>query len=131
VQPISNEEIKEIIEKEEQERVTQFLKVWKIAVNMIGPRLFTVTAPSVEAATDYRQLRPNMEVIRQYLQDDDKPAHLFLYLVVSFYDFIEIEALFRATGHMIPNITDLQFLSDTERMIVYALVEHTSVDDEW
>jgi hypothetical protein len=32
---------------------------------------------------------------------------------------------------MIPNITDLQFLSDTERMIVYALVEHTSVDDEW
>jgi len=128
---ISNEELQEIIEKEEQERRAHFLKVWKIAVNMTGQTLFTITAPSVEAATDYRQLRPNMDAIREYLQADDIPAHLFLYLVVSFYDFIEIEALFHATGHMIPNITDLQFLSDTERMIVYGLVEHTSVDDEW
>jgi hypothetical protein len=128
---ISNEELQEILEQEEQERRAQFLKVWKIAVNMIGPTLFTVTAPSVEAATDYRQLRPNMQAIRQYLLDDNIPAHLFLYLVVSVYDFIEIESIFRATGHMIPNITDLQFLSDTERMIIYALVEHTSVDDEW
>jgi hypothetical protein len=128
---VSNEELREILDAEEQERSAQFLKVWKIAVNMIGPALFKVTSPSVEAATDHRQLRPDMEAIRQHLLENDMPVHQFLFMVVSFYNFIEIETLFCSTGNMIPNVIDLQFLNDTERMIIYALVEHTSVDDEW
>jgi hypothetical protein len=128
---VSNEELREILEAEEQDRSAQFLKVWKLAVNMIGAGLFKVTSPSVEAATDHRQLRPDIEAIRAYLLKNDMPVHQFLFMVVSFYDFMEIEALFHSTGNIIPNVIDLQFLNDTERMIIYALVEHASVDDEW
>lgn len=128
---VSNEELREILDAEEQERSAQFLKVWKISVNMIGPALFKVTSPSVEAATDHRQLRPDMEAIRQHLLNNDMPVHQFLFMVVSFYKFMEIEEVFESADQIIPRIIDLQFLNDTERMIIYALVEHTSVDDEW
>jgi len=128
---ISDEELLAILDAEEQERSAQFLKVWKIAVNMIGPALFKVTSPSVEAATDHRQLRPDMEAIRQHLLKNDMPVHQFLFMVVSFYNFMEIEEVFESADQIIPRIIDLQFLNDTERMIIYALVEHSSVDDEW
>ena len=128
---VSNEELREILDAEEQERSAQVLKVWKISVNMIGPALFKVTSPSVEAATDHRQLRPDMEAIRQHLLNNDMPVHQFLFMVVSFYKFMEIEEVFESADQIIPRIIDLQFLNDTERMIIYALVEHTSVDDEW
>jgi hypothetical protein len=128
---VSNKELREILEAEEQDRSAQFLKVWKLAVNMIGAGLFKVTSPSVEAATDHRQLRPDMEAIREYLLRNDMPVHQFLFMVVSFYRFMEIEQIFESANQPIPRIIDLQFLSDTERMIIYALVEHASVDDEW
>jgi hypothetical protein len=127
---VSNEELREILDAEEQERSAQFLKVWKIAVNMIGPALFRVTSPSVEAATDHRLLRPDMEAIRQHLLEKELPVHQFLFMVVSFYSFMEIEEVFVSADQIIPRIIDLQFLCDTERMIIYALVEHASVDDE-
>jgi len=128
---VSNKELREILDAEEQERSAQFLKVWKIAVNMIGPALFRVTSLSVEAATDHRQLRPDMEAISQHLLKNELPVHQFLFMVVSFYNFMEIEEVFESADQIIPRIIDLQFLSDTERMIIYALVEHASVDDEW
>ena len=128
---VEDEQLREILEKEEKRRSVQFLKTWKIAVNMIGPALFTVTALSVESATDLRQLRPDMEAIMQYLMEDDTPAHQFLFMVLSFYDFMGIEEIYESTGHMIPRIIDLQFLTDTERMIIYALVEHSDIDEKW
>ena len=128
---VSNEELRKILDAEEQERSAQFLKVWKIAVNMIGPALFKITSPSVEAATDHRQLRPDMKAIRQHVLENDMPVHQFLFMVLSFYRFMEIEEIFDSVHQPIPRIIDLQFLDDTERMIIYALVEHSDMDDEW
>ena len=124
-------QILEVLRKEEKDRSAQFLKSWKIAVNMIGPMLFNVTSSSVEAAVSIQELRPDMAAIKQYLLDNDGPMHQFLFMVVSFYSFMEIESLFHSTGHMLPRVIDLQFLSDTERMIIYALVEHSDMDEQW
>lgn len=98
---------------------------------MIGSALFKVTSPSVEVATERRQLRPDMEAIRQHVLKNDMPVHQFLFMVLSFYRFMEIEEIFDSVNQPIPRIIDLQFLSDTERMIIYALVEHSDIDDEW
>ena len=127
----SSAELLEILRKEERDRSAQFLKTWKIAVNAIGPMLFNVSSSSVEAAVTISELRPDMAAIKQHLLDIDGPVHQFLFMVVSFYSFMEIEDLFHSTGHMLPRVIDLQFLSDTERMIVYALVEHSEIDEQW
>ena len=72
-----------------------------------------------------------MEAIRQHVLKNDMPVHQFLFMVLSFYRFMEIEEIFDSVNQPIPRIIDLQFLSDTERMIIYALVEHSDIDDEW
>lgn len=124
-------EFLEVLRKEERDRSAQFLKTWKIAVNMVGPMFFNVTSSSVEAAVSISELRPDMAAIKQHLLNNDGPVHQFLYMVVSFYSFMEIEDIFHSTGHMLPRVIDLQFLSDTERMIIYALVEHSEIDEQW
>lgn len=124
-------ELLEILTKEERDRIAQFLKTWKIAVNMIGPMFFKVTSTSVETAVSVSELRPDMPAIKQHLLENEAPVHQFLFMVVSFYSYMEIEDLFNSTGHMLPRVIDLQFLSDTERMIIYALVEHSEIDEQW
>ena len=54
----------------------------------------------------------------------------FLFIVVSFYSFIEIEQIFASAGLGFPRVIDLQLLDDTERMIIYALVENSDVDTD-
>jgi hypothetical protein len=56
--------------------------------------------PSVESATDLRQLRLDMQANMQYLMEDDTLAHQFLFMVLSFYDLMGIEEIDESTGHM-------------------------------
>jgi len=127
---VSNVALLELIEKERKERDAQFLKSWKVAVNKIGTDLFNVQSTSVEAATDRKELRPDMPAIRRYVHKGENELHYFLFIVVSFYSFIEIEQIFASAGLGFPRVIDLQLLDDTERMIIYALVENSDVDTD-
>lgn len=50
-------------------------------------------------------------------------------MVVSFFSFTTIEDIFIRAGIGFPRIIDLQFLDETERMIVYSLIENSDI--EW
>lgn len=119
----------ENIEKEERERNKQFLLSWKVAVKKLGPELFDVASASVDAATHKDELRPNLQTIGHYVKTRYDDHHFFLFMVVSFYSFLEIEDVFISAGIGFPRIIDLQFLDETERMIVYSLIETSDV--EW
>lgn len=119
----------EVIKREELKQQQQFLKSWKVAVKKIGPHLFTVTAASVDAATHRNELRPDIEAIEQYVQTTINDHHYFLFMVISFFSFTTIEDIFRRARIGFPRIIDLQFLDETERMIVYSLIENSDI--EW
>ena len=127
---VSNAALIALIEKEKNERDAQFLKSWKVAVNKLGTDLFNVQSTSVEAAKDRQELRPDMAAIRQYVHKGKNELHYFLFMVVSFYSFVEIEQIFASAGLGFPRVIDLQILDDTERMIIYALVENSDVDTD-
>lgn len=127
---MDDSELRKIIEDTEREKNKLFLKSWKVAVNKIGTNLFKVKSTSVETATDRKELLPDMEAIKQYLNKKYDP-HYFLFMVVSFYSFVEIEEIYTSLGFGYPRVIDLQLLDDTERMIIYSLVEYSDVDDEW
>ena len=106
----------------------QFLKSWKVAIKKIGPELFSVKSASVDEATDRDQLHPNLKAIEQHVTTRYDDHHFFLFVVVSFFSFIQIEEIFIRAGIGFPRIIDLQFLDETERMIIYSLIEHSEVD---
>lgn len=119
----------EEIDREEQERNRQFLKSWKVAVKKIGAELFDVTSASVDAATHKDELCPDLKAIEQYVKTRYDNHHFFLFMVISFYSFLKIEEIFIHAGIGFPRIIDLQFLDETERMIVYSLIENSDI--EW
>lgn len=112
---------------EEQEK-KQFLRSWKTAVKKIGPELFTVKSASVDEATDRDQLHPDLQAIEKHVTTRHDDHHYFLFAVVSFFSFLKIEEIFMRAGIGRPRIIDLQFLDETERMIIYSLIEHSDVD---
>ena len=116
-------------EIEEEERKARFLKTWKVAVKHLGPELFIVDCASVDDATDYNQLCPDFEAIEKRITEVINDHHYFLYIVASFYSETLITALYATAGIGSPTIIDLQFLTETERMIVFSLIEHYEV--EW
>ena len=120
----------ELIGKEKKEKDAQFLKSWKVAVNKLGADLFNVQSTSVEAAADRKELRPNLAAIRRYVHKGENELHYFLFMVVSFYSFVEIEQIFANAGLGFPRVIDLQLLDDAERLIIYALVEYSDVDTD-
>jgi len=128
---MNDSEIKQLIEDTEKERSRLFLKSWKVAVKNLGAELFNIQAATIDAATDRRELRPDMEAIKKRVHKKENELHFFLFMVISFYSFVEIEQIFISAGHGFPRIIDLQLLDETERMIIYALVEYSDVDDEW
>ena len=87
---ISNTALLALIEKEKKEKDAQFLKSWKVAVNKLGADLFNVQSTSVEGAVDRKELRPNLAAITRYVHKGENELHYFLFLVVSFYSFVEI-----------------------------------------
>lgn len=107
----------------------RFLKSWKVAVNKLGPELFNVKSPSVDAAVDKNELLPNFKAIAKHVHSIHDDHHYFLYMVVSFYSFIKIEGIFASAGVGVPRVVDLQLLNETERMIIYSLVETSDI--EW
>jgi len=120
----------QILEDEtDRQRHRQFLKSWKVAVNALGVGLFDVEAASVQAATHKDELRPNLTAIEEYVKTRYDDHHFFLFMVVSFFSFVDIERIFVSAGIGFPRIIDLQFLDETERMIVYSLIETSDV--EW
>ena len=125
----SEAQILEEIAKEEAERNRLFLKSWKVAVNQIGPELFAVKSATVDAATHKDELRPDFKAIAEHVHTRYDDHHYFLFMVVSFFSFVEIEKIFISVGIGFPRVIDLQLLDDTERMIIYSLVEYSDI--EW
>ena len=125
----SEAQILEEIAKEEAERDRLFLKSWKVAVNQIGPELFAVKSATVDAATHKDELRPDFKAIAEHVHKRIDNHHYFLFMVVSFFSFVEIEVIFSSAGIGFPRVIDLQLLDDTERMIIYSLVEYSDI--EW
>jgi len=116
-------------EIEETQRKASFLKSWKIAVKQLGPELFIVDSDSVDDATDHNQLCPDFTAIEKRITEQIDHHHYFLFIVASFYCETLITALFATAGMGSPTILDLQFHSETERMIVFSLIENYDV--EW
>ena len=108
---------------DEEKKAQQFLKSWKVAAKKLGPELFTVKAANVDVATDRNDIRPNPEAIEQYINNNPN-HHYFLFLVVSFFSYSMIEDMFAEAGIGFPRIVDYQFLDETERMIIYSLIEN-------
>jgi len=124
----SEAQILEEIEKEEAERNRLFLKTWKVAVNQIGPELFAVKSATVDAATHKDELCPDFNAIAEHVHTCINDHHYFLFIVVSFFSFVEVEKIFSDAGIGFPRVIDLQLLDDTERMIIYSLVEYSDID---
>lgn len=50
--------------------------------------------------------------------------HHFLFAVVTFFSNSKIENIFDDAGKHIPRLPDYKYLDDTERKIIFALIEN-------
>ena len=101
-------------------------------VKHLGPELFIVDCGSVDCgsvddASDYNQLCPAFESFEKRINGVSMIHHYILYIVAYFYSETLITAFYATTGISSPTIIDLQFLTETERMIVISLIEHYEV----
>ena len=111
--------------KEKREKDAQFLKSWKVAVNKLGADLFNVQSTSVEAAVDRKELRPNLVAIRRYVHKGENEFHYFLFMVVSFYSFVEIEQIFANAGLGFPRVIEgeqTEFLPEAASQLIFLVL---------
>jgi len=101
----------------------RFLEAWKEAVQQLGPELFTVKSQTVDSATDRNDLRPDPEAIEHYV-NNTPGDHFFLFAVVSFFSYSMIEKIFENAERWMPKMPDYHYLSDTERKILFTLIEN-------
>jgi len=126
---LDEQRLLEEIDREDRERNRLFLKSWKVAVKRFDPALFTVKSATIDEATHKDELLPNLKAIAKHVNTRYDDHHYFLFMVVSFYSFVDIEKIFVSAGIGFPRIIDLQLLDDSERMIIYSLVEYSEI--EW
>ena len=77
---------------------------------------------TVDEGADRNDIRPNPEAIERYV-NNNPGHHYFLFLVVSFFSYSMVEDIFAEAVIGFPRIVDYQFLDETERMIIYSLIE--------
>ena len=100
------------------ERERRFLEVWKQGVALAGQDCFKVSAPSVEDATDKRQLEPDWDFIEETLMVRSRGEAAFLAAMCSFYNPEWGQSLLVRAGY--PNLCDLAAKLDAPRAKVIA-----------
>lgn len=100
----------------------EFLAAWKDAVNATGKILYSVKAPSVAAATDKNDLRPDFDAIEQYMRTTPGD-HIFLIAVIQFFSYSGIEDICAELDIQVPRLTDLGWsLNDEKKQILFRLI---------
>ena len=99
----------------------KFLAAWKAAVNATGVVLYKVRSPSVDAAADKNDLRPDFDAIEQYIKDEPG-SHFFLIAVLQFYSFKTIEDLCGEFDMLVPRLPHLSTLSVEQQNILNQLI---------
>lgn len=99
-------------------RRDDFLNAWKRGVSLAGEQYFKITAPSVEAANDKNQLRPDYAMIQNAIGRVSAGQGAFLAALYGFYNGDDGQKLLAAAGY--PNISDLAGKLDPEYAEVIA-----------
>lgn len=101
-----------------------FLAAWKAAINVTGKLLYNVRSPSVEAATDKNDLRPDFDAIEQFIRTTPGD-HQFLIAVVQFFSYKGIEDICTELEIPMPNLTDLAWsLNADQKQILCRLINY-------
>jgi len=99
-----------------------FLEAWKDAIALIGESYFTITAPSVQTATDKYQLVPDFAAITESLGVVSGGERRFLIALYQFYNDYDIVEYCKQHEIERPTMSDLALLDDDHLAILTRLL---------
>ena len=115
--------IQALAESRSRHNPDEFLQAWKDGVQLIGPHFFRVAVPSVAAATNKNQLRPDWDVIPQTIGVLSSGQRRFLLAMLQFYNAGAVQDY--CAEHQInpPSMVDLALLDRDHLDILVRLLE--------
>lgn len=75
-----------------------FLQAWKEGIELAGPSRFSCTARSIEDAAHWRQLTPDLAVMRRTIVNKSQAEAYLIAIMASFYNDAEGQKLLQKAG---------------------------------